>query len=197
MKILLDHVHAFGPDIRTAPGGSLNEIQVTRSIANSVCLALRQTALDTSLLVPEDRCVSLNSKITRLLRYARRYGESNILLTVIATGAPVPSRTAAATAGWSVVRCSSSPQSRRLADSLTRTALEELGPDALAAVPSHPDYHLLSTLPLITAVPCPAVITSNLSLSTQQDIKKLSTPKGRQPIVNLHVNGILDYLAVT
>lgn len=197
MKILIDHVHAFGPDIRTAPADSLNEIQVTRRIANSVVHDLRRAALDTSLLVPEDRCVSLNSRITRLLRYARRYGESDILLAVIATGSrPIPG-IRSHTSGWSVLYSHDSPESRRLADSLTRTALEELGPQTVSPTPAAMDLHLLGTLPLLTAVPCPAVITSNLSLSTSQDIKKLSTPKGRQPIVNLHVNGILDYLSVT
>lgn len=56
MKILIDHVHAFGTDIRTTPDGTLDEVLLTRRIANSVVHDLRRAALDTSLLVPEPRC---------------------------------------------------------------------------------------------------------------------------------------------
>lgn len=195
MKILIDHVHAFGTDIRTAPGGTLDEVTLTRRIANSVVHDLRRAALDTSLLVPESRSVSLSSRITRLRHYACRYGASNILLAVIAVGSRVMPGTWSDTSGWSVLYRQGSAASRRLADSLTLAAISGLGRQAISPAPSAMDLHLLGTLPLLDAVTGPAVITSNLSLSTAQDIKKLSTPKGRQQIINLHVNGVFDFLS--
>lgn len=197
MKLLIDHLHSFGTDIRTSPDRTLNEVLITRRIANSIVHDLRRTANDTSLLVPELKCVSLNSRLTRLRRYARHYGPSNILLIVVATASAKTHMADAASSGWSIIRSADNPQSETLADCLTNTAVEELGPLAIARTASAANLHLLSTLPLLTDIPCPAVITVNLGISCPDDIKKLSTPEGRQQIVNLHVNGILDYLSTT
>lgn len=41
---------------------------------------------------------------------------------------------------------------------------------------------------------CPAVLTENLFMDNQEDCASTLSAKGRQAIINLHIDGIISYL---
>ena len=41
---------------------------------------------------------------------------------------------------------------------------------------------------------CPAVLTENLFMDNQEDCAFFLSPKGRQAIIDLHIDGIISYL---
>ena len=41
---------------------------------------------------------------------------------------------------------------------------------------------------------CPAVLTENLFMDNKEDCRFLLSSKGRQAIINLHIEGLIEYL---
>ncbi len=57
-----------------------------------------------------------------------------------------------------------------------------------------PDFE--EDIQLLTRVHCPAVLTENGFMTNEEDLRFLESPAGRQAIVDLHVEGICEYLKV-
>ena len=57
------------------------------------------------------------------------------------------------------------------------------------------DLDIESDFYILRHTSCPAVLTENLFMDNQDDYNFLLSEEGRQAIVDLHVDGILDYLA--
>lgn len=55
-----------------------------------------------------------------------------------------------------------------------------------------PDFE--SSLYILKHTLCPAVLTENLFIDNQEDCAFLLSAKGRQAIIDLHIDGIISYL---
>ncbi len=58
------------------------------------------------------------------------------------------------------------------------------------------DADLESNFYILRHTLCPTVLTENLFMTNKQDLAFLESPAGQQAIVNLHVEGITEYLTI-
>lgn len=99
--------------------------------------------------------------------------------------------------GWSVYTSPGRTKSDALATCLWNAAdkyLPHSHKNALRADWSDKDPDYEASLYVLTKTSCPAVLTENLFQDNKEDVAFLTSEKGHKAIVNLHVEGIVDYI---
>ena len=83
MKILLDNGHGIDTKGKRSPDGRLLEYAQNRLLAGRIVSALQARGLDASLLVPEEKDVSLFQRCDRVNRFCYALGKDNVILVSI------------------------------------------------------------------------------------------------------------------
>ena len=188
MKVLIDNGHGKDTPGKRSPDGILREYAYTREIARRIVGALRAKGIDAELLVPEEEDVPLPERCAR----ANRYGADEALLVSVHCDAAGNGKDWSDARGWSVRVCSSASQNTlRMAESLAEGAEKE----GLKVRRQYPDKgYWVQNLYLLRHTRCPAVLTENLFQDNLDDVDFLLSEEGKQAIVRLHVDGIMNYL---
>lgn len=188
MKVLIDNGHGKDTPGKRSPDGILREYAYTREIARRIVGALRAKGIDAELLVPEEEDVPLPERCAR----ANRYGADEALLVSVHCDAAGNGKDWSDARGWSVRVCPSASQNTlRMAESLAEGAEKE----GLKVRRQYPDKgYWVQNLYLLRHTRCPAVLTENLFQDNLDDVDFLLSEEGKQAIVRLHVDGIMNYL---
>lgn len=193
MKILIDNGHGSNTPGKCSPDKQLKEYAWAREIATRVVDKLRRLGYDAIRIVPEDTDISLNERVRRVNKVCREVGSKNVVCISIhinAAGGDGKWHNATGWSGW--VAPNASANSKRLAQILYKEA-EIRNLQGNRSVPSCKYWS--GNFAIIRNTNCPAVLTENLFMDNEAEAHYLQTEAGKQAIVELHVNGIIKYIA--
>lgn len=192
MIILLDAGHGESTPGKRSPDGRLREYKYCREIANEVKNQLINKGFQVELVVTDDNDVPLMERCRIVNQYCDKYGKANTVLVSIHCNAAGSGADWMNAKGWSVfISNNSSSKSKKLAECLFNAAQDE---KLTLRKYSQTQVYWKQNLAICRETYCPAVLTENLFQDNKEDVEFLLSEKGRETIVRLHVNGILNYI---
>ena len=192
MIVLLDAGHGESTPGKRSPDGRLREYKYCREIAQEVKKELEALKFQVELITPDDRDIPLMERCRIVNQYCDKYGKSNTVLVSIHCNAAGSGTDWMNAKGWSVfVSNNCSSKSKKLAEYLFKAA--DVQGLALRKY-SQTQVYWKQNLAICRETKCPAALTENLFQDNKEDVDYLLSEKGKQTIVKIHVNGILDYI---
>ena len=194
MIVLLDAGHGIETPGKRSPDGRLREYKYCREIANEVKAQLLNKGVKTELIVTNDTDISLKQRCSIVNQYCEKYEKDNTVLVSIHCNAAGSGADWMNAQGWSVfISNNSSNKSKKLAECLFNAAQQE---NLALRKYSQTQVYWKQNLAICRETYCPAVLTENLFQDNKEDVEFLLSEKGKETIVRLHVNGILNYIKI-
>lgn len=194
MKILIDNGHGKDTPGKRSPNGLLLEYSKVREIAKAVVETLVSQGYDALLIVPEDWDVSLSTRCKRVNAICDKYGSGNVLLVSIHLNAAGNGRKWMDGRGWEVYTSRGETKADKLADCLCEAALANLPGMKIREDLSDGDRDKERDFYILKNTKCAAALTENLFMDNLRDYAFLTSQEGVDRIVNLHVDGIINYI---
>lgn len=212
MIVLIDNGHGSNTPGKCSPDKSLREYKWAREIASRIETVLKTKGIDARRIVTEETDVPLATRANRVNAICRQEGKQNVILVSVHSNAAGGDGKWKSAGGWCVYTTPGKTKADDLATELWNAAQEELKPYAerfkilqkageydRRQVPfradwsdGDPDYE--ANFYIIRKTICPAVLTESLFQDNRADVEFLLSEAGKAAIVNLHVNGIINYL---
>lgn len=212
MIVFIDNGHGSDTPGKCSPDKSLREYRWAREIAARIEEVLKTKGIDARRIVIEDTDVPLAIRATRVNAICRQVGKQNVILISVHSNAAGGDGKWKSAGGWCVYTTPGKTKADDLATELWNAAQSELKPYAerfevlqkageydARQVPfradwsdGDPDYE--ANFYIIRKTLCPAVLTESLFQDNRADVEFLLSEAGKSAIVNLHVNGIINYL---
>lgn len=194
LLVIIDNGHGIDTKGKCSPDKSLYEWQWARDIAGKLMVELLKNGIEYYQLVPEDNDVSLKERVRRANQVAldaKKRGYECILISLHVDAAGGDGKWHNAS-GWSVrVSPKASAKSKILAQSLYAQAkVKKL--QGNRCVPK--EEYWVQNLYICNNTSCPAVLTENLFQDNKEDVKYLLSEEGKRNIVELHLQGIINYM---
>ncbi|MCR4612690.1 MAG: N-acetylmuramoyl-L-alanine amidase [Bacteroidaceae bacterium] len=191
MIVLIDNGHGSNTPGKCSPDGRLREWKYCREIAAAVELELAVHGIESFRIVPESSDVPLKTRCQRVNAICAEVGSSNVLLVSIHVNAASNGgwKNARGWTGWVYTKCRE--RSRLLAQCLYAAA-EKRGLKGNRYVPAC--KYWTANYYITKHTNCPAVLTENLFQDNREDVDFLLSASGKKAIVDLHVEGILNYI---
>ena len=190
MKILIDNGHGSNTAGKRSPDSRLMEYAYTREIAERVVYELRKRGLDAERIVREEVDVPLAERCKRV----NGYKASEAILISIHCNAAGNGSDWMSARGWEAWTSVGKTKADKLATCLYEAAGRagfKLRKDESDGDPDK-EGHLY----ILKHTKCPAVLTENLFQDNKEDVDYLLSEEGKNAIVELHVDGICEYLGV-
>ena len=192
MIILIDNGHGIETICNGSPDGRLREYKYAREIAAEVVKRLKTMDYNAQLLVTEEKDISLGTRCKRVNDICKHFGTSNVLLVSIHLNAKGNGSAWMDARGWQAcVSLNSSAKSKQLASYLFDAAQAQ-GLKMRSPKPGQKWW--AQNLAICRETYCPSVLTENLFQDNLPDVEFLLSDKGREAIINLHVEGIINYI---
>lgn len=191
MKVLIDNGHGENTPGKCSPDKRLREYAYAREIAGRVVKELTKRGIDAVPIVEELWDVPLSERCVRANAIYRAAGKKAILVSVHCNAAGSGAAWMKAR-GWSVfVSENASAASKRLAVCLAGAAVSE----NVKVRPQAPgQLYWQQNLAMCRDTACPAVLTENFFQDNREDVDYLLSEEGKNTVVRIHVEGILEYL---
>ena len=190
MKILIDNGHGSNTSGKRSPDSRLMEYAYTREIAERVVYELRKRGLDAERIVREEVDVPLSERCKRV----NEYKASEAILISIHCNAAGDGSAWMNARGWEAWTSVGQTKADKLAtclyDAAGRAGFKLRKDDS----DSDPDKE--GHLYILKHTKCPAVLTENLFQDNKEEVDYLLSEVGKKTIVELHVQGICEYLGV-
>ena len=192
MVILADPGHGIDTAGKRSPDGRLREYKYAREIAAEVVKRLKTMDYNAQQLVTEENDISLGTRCKRVNDICKHFGASNVLVVSVHCNAAGADGKWHDARGWQAcVSLNASAKSKQLASYLFDAAQAE-GLKMRSPKPGQKWW--AQNLAICRDTNCPAVLTENLFQDNLADVEYLLSDEGREAIVNLHVNGIINYI---
>lgn len=195
MKILLDNGHGFDTPGKRSPDGHFREYAYNRYLAFLIRERLTALGLDCQLIIPEREDISLKERCRRVNAVCRRLGNDQVILLSIHVNAAGNGQNWLDARGWSCYTTRGKTKADALASCLYEAAKSHLQGHRLRTDYTDGDPDIEKDFYIIRHTSCPAVLTENLFMDNREDVAFLESAEGSRAIVNLHVDGILQYLS--
>ena len=193
MKIILDNGHGIETPGKRSPDGILREWAYNRLISEDIFIALRKKGQEPVLLVPENTDISLRERVRRANKiYREEHG--NAILISIHINASGNGKEWKLPTGWSCYTSVGDTKADLLAEQLCLAAEKYLPGHRLRWDISDGDRDQERDFYILRKTLAPAVLSENLFMDAKSDYEFLLTDEGRKAIVDLHVEGIVNYL---
>lgn len=190
MKILIDNGHGSNTAGKRSPDGRLLEYAYTREIAERVVHELRKRGLDAERIVREEIDVPLAERCKRV----NEYKASEAILVSIHCNAKGIGNTWMDARGWEAWTSVGQTKADKLATCLYNAAERAGFKIRKDETDGDPDKE--GHLYILKHTKCPAVLTENLFQDNEEDVDYLLSEEGKKAIVELHVQGICEYLGL-
>lgn len=188
---MLDNGHGRETPGKRSPDGRLMEWEYTRQLAAAIEARLLATGYNVRRIVCEETDVPINERVRRVNAICNEMGATKVVLVSIHIDAAVGSGWKDAQ-GWSVwVAPNASGNSKRLAKCLYEEA-DKAGYKGNRWVPD--TRYWVGNYGILRDTKCPAVLTENLFQNNKEDVAILKSEAGKQDMVDIHVQGIADYI---
>ena len=212
MIVLIDNGHGSDTSGKCSPDKSMREYKWAREIAASIVNILKSKGIDARRIVTEETDIPLATRANRVNAICRQVGKQNVILISVHSNAAGDDGKWKSAGGWCVYTTPGRTKADDLATELWNAAQSELKPYAESfkvlqkageydsrQVPlradwsdGDPDYE--ANFYIIRKTLCPAVLTESLFQDNRADVEFLLSESGKNAIVSLHVNGIINYL---
>ena len=190
MKVLIDNGHGENTPGKRSPDGRLMEWAYSREIADMVVVGLRKLGIDAERIVKEDTDVPLSERCRRANVIYKETGKKAILISIHCNAAGSGASWMKAK-GWSVfVSNNASGNSKKLADCLSQA--ECVPVPIRKQTPGQ--LYWQQNLAICRDTNCPAVLTENFFQDNKEDVEFLLSPRGKDAVARIHVEGITKYL---
>lgn len=196
MVILIDNGHGIDTKGKRSPDGRLLEFRYCREVAAEVVDALRRAGYDARMLVAEDADISLGERCNRVNAVCNIYGARNVCLVSIHNNAAGSGAEWMNARGWEAWTSPGQTQGDKLADCLYDAAQKHLG-DAgfrIRTDMSDGDRDKEEAFTILKRTKCAACLTENLFQDNREDVDWLLSEHGREAIVRVHLDGIIEYI---
>ena len=194
MKILIDNGHGVFTPGKRSPDGQFREAFDTRQIAKMIVSDLNDRGYDASLLVPEDDDIPLKERCNRVNCQCLIRGTKNVICVSIHVNAAGNGTSWTNATGWSVYTSKGQTEADILADCLANAAKKYLTEQKIRGDWSDGDIDFEAGFYILKHTLCPAVLTENFFMDNHKDLQYLQSATGRRAIVDLHVEGIIEYI---
>ena len=194
MKILIDNGHGRETAGKRSPDGRLLEWSYTREIARRVNDELQRRGHYSSLLVPEDEDIPLSERCRRVNRVCSELGRRNVCLVSIHVNAAGRGDKWYNATGWCCYTSKGQTEGDKLANCLCAAALQILPGHRMRFDYSDGDPDQEADFAILHKTACAACLTENGFMDCKESLEFLLTDEGKQAIVDLHVQGIKEYV---
>ena len=195
MKILVDNGHGIDTPGKRSPDGVLREYAWNRLIAARIVSALTDLGHDAQLLVPELTDVPLPERCRRVNEICRLLGTDNVILISIHANAAGNGHQWLTATGWSAYTTRGDTKADALATCLYEAVKLHLPGQRLRTDYTDGDPDLEADFYILRRTLPPAVLVENFFMDSKPDYRFLLSADGQAAIVNLHIDGIIRYLA--
>lgn len=192
MKVLIDNGHGANTPGKRSPDGRLREYAYAREIAGRVVFELRKKGIDAEQIVKEEVDVPLSERCRRV----NEYKASEAILISIHCNAAGGGSTWMQARGWEAWTSMGQTKADKLATCLYEAAEKYLPGMKIRKDITDGDPDKESGFYILKHTKCPAVLTENLFQDNRMDVDFLLSEAGKRAIVDLHVNGIINYLSL-
>ncbi len=192
MKVLIDNGHGANTPGKRSPDGRLREYAYAREIAGRVVFELRKKGIDVEQIVKEEVDVPLSERCRRV----NEYKASEAILISIHCNAAGGGSTWMQARGWEAWTSMGQTKADKLATCLYEAAEKYLPGMKIRKDITDGDPDKESGFYILKHTKCPAVLTENLFQDNRTDVDFLLSEAGKRAIVDLHVNGIINYLSL-
>lgn len=208
--LIIDMGHGENCAGKRAPDKSFYEWEFNRAIGFEVGARLTRMGYNVHYTWTENheplsiagrQCTSnelkkaLNWRARKVNEYCDKYGTQNCASVSIHANASDKHDEH----GWSTARgfCAmvgktASAKSKKFAQ-LVYAEAQKAGLQGNRSVPS--EHYWVQGLAMCDSTKCPAILTESLFYDNKTDLEILKSKEGREKIVQLHVNGIVNYIA--
>ncbi|MGN1221524.1 MAG: N-acetylmuramoyl-L-alanine amidase [Candidatus Cryptobacteroides sp.] len=194
MKILIDNGHGIFTPGKRSPDGQFREAIYTRQIARRIVADLQDRGQDAQLLVPEDDDINLAERCSRVNKQCLLHGNKNVICVSIHVNASGNGQNWGKPRGWSVYTSKGQTAADILADCLAEAARKYLSNQTIRADWSDGDIDFEEGFYILRHTSCPAVLTENMFMDNLQDLEFLESHSGQRAIIDLHVEGIIEFI---
>lgn len=194
MKILIDNGHGENTPGKRSPDGKLREYAYTREIAERIVSELRKRGYEAERIVKEDTDVPLSERARRVNENCGKFGSSNVLFISVHCNAAGSGGEWMKARGWSAYTSKGKTKADALADSLYESARMYFTGQRIREDRSDGDPDWEESFYVLRKTKCPAVLTENFFQDNKEDVAYLLSEDGKQAIVSVHVDGIIDYI---
>ena len=193
MIVLIDNGHGANTPGKCSPDKQIREYSYAREIAFLLEQKLKENGIAAIRIVTEENDVPLSRRVSRVNTICREFGSQNCCVVSIHLDACPPNDGKWHNArGFSVrIAKNASSRSKKLARLLYEQA-EALNLKGNRSVP--PEKYWVQNLAICRDTNCAAVLTENLFQDNRDDVAFLLSKKGKDAIVQLHLNGIIKYI---
>lgn len=193
MKILIDNGHGENTPGKQSPDRKLREYAYTREIAERIVQELLKQGYDAERIVKENIDVPLTERAKRVNAFCGKLGASNVILVSVHCNAAGSGEWMKAR-GWSAYTSKGKTKSDSLADCLYESARMMFTGQRIREDRSDGDPDWEENFYILRKTKCPAVLTENFFQDNHEDVAYLLSSEGKQAIVNVHVEGIINYI---
>lgn len=194
MKIFIDNGHGINTPGKRSPDGRFLEYKFNRNIARRIVADLNDRGYDASLLVTEETDIPLAERCHRINAHCKAHGCASCILVSIHANAFGNGRDWTTPRGWSAYTSKGQTRADLLASQLYTTAAKYLPGMKLRTDMVDGDADIEENFYILRHTLCPAVLTENLFMTNADDLVFLESHTGQQAIVDLHVEGICEFL---
>ena len=195
MKILLDPGHGLNTPGKRSPDGTFLEAAYNREIAKYILAELQAKGYDAQFLVSETEDIPLKERVRRVNAYCTALGKTNVILISIHVNAAGDGSQWMNATGWSCYTCKGQTESDLLADCLYTVADRILKKKVIRTDYARDgDCDWEENFYILRHSLCPAVLTENFFMDSHSDLEYLQSRAGKQAVVDIHVEGIVEYL---
>ncbi len=192
MIILIDNGHGIDTAGKRSPDGRLREYKYAREIAAEVVKRLKARGYNAQQLVTEENDISLGTRCRRANDVCNHFGKTNVLVVSIHLDAKGMGASWFDARGFSArVWLNASAKSKQLASYLFDAAQAQ---GLKTRFPKPGQKWWPQNLAICRDTDCAAVLTESGFMDNKQDVEFLLSDKGREAIINLHVEGIINYI---
>lgn len=214
MKILIDNGHGENTSGKCSPDKTLREYAYTREIAKRLVTQLKANGYDAELLTPETTDITLGERVRRANAKAKAAGGKAIVVSIHVNAAGSDGKWHQA-GGWCAYTSKGKTKADTLAEHLYDAAkvhlkgyaatLEAGKKDGRYTDKQRPfrtdtsdgDSDIEEDFYILKNTSSPAVLTENLFQDNKQDVEFLLSEEGKKAIVQLHMDGITNYIKAT
>lgn len=183
------------------------EWKFARRVVKAAIPKLKKLGYNVIELVPEEKDISLSSRVVRINNYCKKYGSGNCVMVSTHANAAGGSGKWLSARGWSIWTTRGQNNSDKLATCIYDAAAELIGKDEVYISgfkdekiqkpirvdykDGDPDYE--SNFYIIKGANCPATLVENMFQDNKEDVKYLESEHGFNIIVDVLVKGIENY----
>jgi N-acetylmuramoyl-L-alanine amidase len=202
VKILIDNGHGINTAGKRSPYSATGvkpelpffEYRWNREVAKEVVDTLCFLGFDAELLVTETEDISLGERVRRVNVVCDELGSQNVILVSIHANAMGNGTKWEKATGWEAYTSLGKTESDNLV-AYFYDEVKELFPDKKIRYDwSDGDCDKEESFYIIKHTKCPAVLTENFFYDNIDDTKLITSMDGKQKIIDLHVNAIVNYL---